>query len=47
MAIALAVFFLLILVASIAGWTADTRDGADWKPTNDGLRAAPLRSVSK
>ena len=39
MAIALAVFFLLIIVASIAGRTADTRDYADWKPSNGGFRS--------
>jgi hypothetical protein len=38
MAIALALFFLLILAASIAGKTADTRDSADWKPTEGGFR---------
>jgi hypothetical protein len=43
MEIALAVFFLLILAASIGGWTVDTRDGADWKPTDDGFRAPPGR----
>lgn len=35
----LAVFFLVIIVAAIAGWTADSRDSADWKPTNDGFRS--------
>lgn len=39
MAIAFAVFFLLLTVASIAGLTVDTRDSADWKPSNDGFRA--------
>jgi hypothetical protein len=43
MGIVLAVFFLLILVASVAGWTVDTRDSADWKPTDDGFRAPPAR----
>ncbi len=40
MALAFAVFFLVIALASIVGWTADTRDSADWKPTNDGFRSA-------
>ena len=40
MEIAFAVFFALLLLASIAGWTADTRDSADWKPTHDGVRSA-------
>jgi hypothetical protein len=39
MGIALAIFFVLILIASIAGWTVDTRDSADWKPSNDGFRS--------
>lgn len=40
MEIAFAIFFALLLLAAIAGRTADTRDSADWKPTNDGFRAA-------
>lgn len=39
MALGIALFFLLITIASMAGRTADTRDSADWKPTNDGFRA--------
>jgi Na+-transporting methylmalonyl-CoA/oxaloacetate decarboxylase gamma subunit len=38
MEIVLAVFFLLLLAASITGRTADSRDSADWKPSNDGFR---------
>ena len=38
MALAIALFFLIILLASIAGRTADTRDSADWKPTESGFR---------
>ena len=38
MAIAIAIFFLLILAAAVTGHTADTRDSADWKPSNDGFR---------
>ncbi|AEV87887.1 hypothetical protein ACWT_6876 [Actinoplanes sp. SE50] len=40
MEIAMLVFFVLLLAASLAGLTADSRDSADWKPTNDGRRAA-------
>ena len=40
MEIVLAVFFLVIVVASIAGRTADSRDSADWKPSNEGFRSA-------
>jgi hypothetical protein len=39
MEIAFAVFFALLLIAAIAGWTVDTRDSADWKPTNEGFRS--------
>jgi hypothetical protein len=39
MDIAMAVFFLLLALAAMAGLTADTRDSADWKPTNDGFRS--------
>jgi hypothetical protein len=39
MEIVIALFFLVILVAAIAGRTVDTRDGADWKPTNGGFRS--------
>ena len=38
MALGFAIFFLLITIASIAGRTADSRDSADWKPTNEGFR---------
>ncbi|WP_256516235.1 hypothetical protein [Paractinoplanes aksuensis] len=38
MAIAIAIFFLVILAFAIAGRTADTRDSADWKPSDGGFR---------
>ena len=38
MAIAIALFFILIASASAFGWTADSHDSADWKPTSDGFR---------
>ncbi len=38
MAIALAIFFLVILAASITGRVTDTRDSADWKPSDEGFR---------
>jgi hypothetical protein len=34
----LAAFLLLLGVAAELGWTVDSRDGADWAPTNDGRR---------
>ncbi len=36
-------FFLLLALASALGWTADSRDSADWKPSNDGRRRPKLR----
>ena len=39
MALGIAIFFLLITVASMFGRTADTRDSADWKPSNEGFRS--------
>jgi hypothetical protein len=38
MELALFVFLLWLAVASAAGWTSDSRDGADWHESNDGLR---------
>ena len=38
MALGFAIFFLLITIASMVGRTADSRDSADWKPTNEGFR---------
>lgn len=32
------VFFLALVVASAFGWVADSRDGADWAPTANGVR---------
>ena len=39
----LLVFFALLAAASVAGLTADSRDGADWTPTVDGLPTARWR----
>ncbi len=33
----LSIFVLLALAAAL-GWVADSRDGADWAPSADGLR---------
>jgi hypothetical protein len=38
MAFGVLIFFLLITLASIAGKVTDSRDGADWKPTDGGFR---------
>jgi hypothetical protein len=33
------VFAALLGLASQAGWTVDSRDSADWAPSDDGARA--------
>jgi hypothetical protein len=38
MELVLLVIFVLLAVASAAGLTADSRDGADWAPSADGRR---------
>jgi hypothetical protein len=40
MEIVFGIFFLLLAVAAALGRTVDSRDSADWKPTNDGVRSA-------
>ncbi|HYN95688.1 MAG TPA: hypothetical protein VES42_17735 [Pilimelia sp.] len=35
----LIVLFALLSLASAVGWTADSRDSADWKPSHAGQRA--------
>jgi hypothetical protein len=32
------VFFGILALAGALGWTADSREGGDWSPTQDGLR---------
>jgi hypothetical protein len=39
MEIVLGIFFLVILVAAIFGWTTDSRDYADRKPSHEGFRS--------
>jgi hypothetical protein len=36
----IALFLVLIALASALGLVADSRDSADWKPTSNGVRAA-------
>jgi hypothetical protein len=36
----LVAFFVVLAVASAAGWTADSRDSADWAPSVNGDRVA-------
>lgn len=38
----LVVFFVLLAVASALGWTADSREGGDWSPSEDGRRCAHI-----
>lgn len=42
MELVLLLFLLALGVASALGWTVDSRDGADWRPTADGVRARRL-----
>ena len=32
-------FLVLLTIFSALGWVADSRDGADWAPTSNGMRA--------
>jgi hypothetical protein len=38
-----AVLLTVLTIATLVGWTADSRDGADWQPTNNGMRAPAQR----
>jgi hypothetical protein len=40
MALFVVSFIVLIALASALGFVADSRDSADWKPTDHGVRAA-------
>ena len=35
-------FLVLLAVASALGWTADSRDSADWTPSDEGRRQSKL-----
>jgi hypothetical protein len=35
-------FFALLALASALGWTKDSRDSADWTPSDDGRRRPRL-----
>ena len=39
MTLFIALFLVLIALASAFGFVADSRDSADWKPTDHGTRA--------
>jgi hypothetical protein len=36
--VVLVLFFVLLALASIFGWTSDSRDSADWKASDEGRR---------
>jgi hypothetical protein len=40
----LLLFFIAVTVAAAFGWTADSRDSADWQPSEDGRRVSRLRT---
>jgi hypothetical protein len=39
----LLLFFVMITLAGIFGWVSDSRDSADWRPSEDGRRCPPGR----
>jgi hypothetical protein len=43
MELLLLAFFVLLALVSALGWTADSRDGADWMPTVGGQRVTRSR----
>lgn len=34
-------FFVVLFLASVFGFTADSRDSADWRPSDGGWRSSP------
>ncbi|GLI03531.1 hypothetical protein [Phytohabitans aurantiacus] len=36
-------FFVFLALASLFGWTKDSRDSADWKPSEGGRRRSRPR----
>jgi hypothetical protein len=43
MPLVLLVFFIVIVIAAIFGRVSDSRDYADWRPSDDGRRCPPGR----
>jgi hypothetical protein len=41
MALLVLLFFTFLLVAAVLGRVADSRDYADWRCSEDGLRSSP------
>jgi len=39
--VVLLVFLLVLLLAGVLGRVSDSRDYADWRPSEDGLRRSP------
>jgi|RhiMetdeSRZDD1v2_1073273.scaffolds.fasta_scaffold1940713_1 hypothetical protein len=44
MELCLLVFLIAIVLAAITGRVSDSRDGADWRPSDDGQRRPPGRT---
>jgi hypothetical protein len=40
----LLLFFVVLTLGAIFGWASDSRDSADWRPSDDGRRCPPGRS---
>jgi hypothetical protein len=40
MELAFLAFIVALIIASVFGWTSDSRDSADWAPSVNGNRAA-------
>jgi hypothetical protein len=36
--VVLLLFFVVLAIAALFGWTSDSRDSADWKPSESGRR---------
>ncbi|WP_156993985.1 hypothetical protein [Pseudonocardia acaciae] len=47
MGIAILTFILVIALASAAGWTADSRDSADWKPYVFGVLGGAMKACRR
>ncbi|WP_255416216.1 MULTISPECIES: hypothetical protein [unclassified Plantactinospora] len=41
MELLVSLFFLVLFLASLLGLTADSRDSADWRPSEGGWRSSP------
>jgi hypothetical protein len=39
----LLLFFVVLAIAALFGWTSDSRDSADWRPSDSGRRRSRPR----